>query len=218
MHHRLPALFALLSAFLLGCTPTPPVPQGPDCTALRCVALTFDGGPNGNTAQILDILARTQAHATFFVIGKKVVEAPELVARMAAEGHEIGNHSYSHTPFPRLTEAQIKAELAATDAAISAATGGTTPRLIRLPYASSSPRVLALLPAAPVRWSIDTHDWEAQSAAEVIAATGRARAGSIILMHSFIGHTVRALPYILQSLQTRGFTLVTISQMQVGPA
>lgn len=217
MHLRLPALFTLLSALILGCTPAPPTPQGPDCTALRCVALTFDGGPNGNSAKILDILAGFHAHATFFVIGKQVVKAPELVARMAAEGHEIGNHSYSHPAFPRLSASQIEAELSATDAAISAAANGYTARLFRPPYGSISPRVLALLPNPPVLWDIDTHDWEAKSRAEIIRAAARAHPGNIILMHSFLGRTVGALPQILQTLTDKGFTFVTVSQMQAAP-
>jgi peptidoglycan/xylan/chitin deacetylase (PgdA/CDA1 family) len=188
--------------------------MGPDCTALRCVALTFDGGPNGNTARVLDILASYHAHATFFVIGKKVADGPALVARMAAEGHEIGNHGFSHTPFPRLSAAQIEAELTATNAAIAAAANGYTPHIFRPPYGSTSPRVEALLPYVPVLWNIDTHDWEAQNRSEIIRSASRARAGNIVLMHSFLGRTVGALPAILQSLTDKGFTFVTVSDLQ----
>ncbi len=213
MRLKLPALFYLLAAAFVGCTPLPPAPTGPDCSALRCVALTFDGGPNGNTAQVLDILASYHAHATFFVIGKKVANAPALVARMATEGHEIGNHGFSHTPFPRLSAAQIQTELSATNAAIAAAANGYIPQVFRPPYGSTSPRVAALLPYTPVLWDIDTRDWEAQSRAEIIRAASRARAGSIVLMHSFLGRTAGALPAILQILTDKGFTFVTVSEL-----
>lgn len=207
----LPALFI---GALFGCTPLPEAPTGPDCTALRCVALTFDGGPNGNSEPVLDILAAYQAHATFFLIGKNVGKAPEIVARMASAGHELGNHSWSHTPLPRLSEAQIIAEIESTNAAIAAASGGITPLVFRPPYGSYSPRVAAILPYAPILWNLDTNDWDAQSSAEIVRAAARARPGMIILMHSFVGHTVRALPRILQTLTDKGFTFVTVSELQ----
>lgn len=135
----------------------------------------------------MDILARNQAHATFFVIGNKVRAAPEVVARMVAEGHGVSNHSWSHTPL-----------------------------VFRPPYGSISPRVAAILPYTPTLWTTDTHDWEAQNRAEILRTAARTHPGSIIRMHSFIGLTVRALPQFLQTLSDRGFTFVTVSQLQGG--
>ncbi len=192
----------------------PVAPSGPDCTALRCVAITFDGGPTGNTAAILDILAENRAKATFFVIGKQVERQPELVARMAAEGHEIGNHSWSHVPFPRLSQAQILKELADTDAAIQIAANGYAPRVFRPPYGSYSPRVASIIADAPTYWDLDPNDWEITSSAEIAQQVQQARPGMIVLLHSFAGASLRALPSILQSFQTRGYTMVTVSELR----
>lgn len=133
---------------------------------------------------------------------------------MVEAGHEVGNHSWSHVPLPRLSEPQIRAEITATNQAVARATGGYTPVVFRPPYGSFSPRVAAIVPYAPIRWNLDSDDWEAQSSAEIIARVSRARAGMIILMHSFVGKSVRALPHIIRNLQAKGFTLVTVSQLQ----
>ena len=211
-----PGIWLILSAFVLQSCAGPvvePVVPPPDCAQLQCVALTFDGGPDGNTAEILDILVANGARATFFVIGKKVAEAPELVARMVAEGHEIGNHSWSHVPFPRLTEPQILAELATTNRAIAAAADGYEVKIFRPPFGSYSPRVAAIVPYAPVLWNVDANDWRQVSSAEIARQVGRAKPGMIILMHSFVGASVRALPEILRQFRARGFTLVTVSEL-----
>lgn len=215
MISRLPAFLLLyLSIALLGCSNLPPLPpEGPDCTVQRCLALTFDGGPDGNTAQILDILALHNATATFFLIGKKVASAPALVARIALEGHELGNHSWSHIPLPRLTEAQILADISATNTAIEAATNGIRPLVFRPPYGSSSPRVDQILPYDPVLWDLDSRDWDSKNRSAILREVGRARPGMILLFHSFVGATVRALPQVLQNFTDRGYTLVSVSQI-----
>lgn len=205
--------FLATALFALGCTPQPPMPAGPDCAVLACVALTFDGGPNGNTAQILDILARQHATATFFVIGKNISSAPELVARMVQDGHEVGNHGWSHVPLPRLSAAQIETEITATNQAIAAATGGVIPLVFRPPFGSYSPRVAAIVPYAPILWNLDSDDWEAPSSAYILQRVSRAHAGMVILMHGFVGKSVRALPQVIQRLEAKGLTLVTVSQL-----
>ena len=200
--------------FLQGCI-QPPVPAPvSECATIPCVAITFDGGPTGNTVRILDILAENDAKATFFVIGKQAVNAPELVARMAAEGHEIGNHSWSHVPFPRLSEAQIMAELENTNAAILAATGGYEVSIFRPPFGSYSPRVASIVPYAPVYWDLDPNDWESTSSAEIARLVGRAKPGMVVLLHSFSGASLRALPQIIKTFRARGFRMVTISELR----
>ncbi|MCF6272478.1 MAG: polysaccharide deacetylase family protein [Rhodobacteraceae bacterium] len=201
--------------FLQGCVePAPsPAPLAPDCSTLRCVALTLDGGPDGNTAKILDILAQNRAKVTFFVIGSQVSKAPELVKRMVDEGHEVGNHGWSHVPFPSLTELQIRAELANTNQAIFDASGGYEVQIFRPPYGSYSPRVAAIVSYNPVLWNLDPNDWEGGRSAEISRQVGMAQPGTIVLMHSFVAASVRALPDIIQQLRARGITLVTVSEL-----
>ncbi|MCF6273561.1 MAG: polysaccharide deacetylase family protein [Rhodobacteraceae bacterium] len=149
----------------------------------------------------------------FFVIGKNINSAPELVARMVQDEHEVGNHGWSHVPLPRLSAAQIETELTATNQAIAAATGGVIPLVFRPPFGSYSPRVAAIVPYAPSLWNLDSDDWEAPSSAYILQRVSRARPGSVILMHGCVGKSVRALPQIIQRLEAKGLTLVTVSQL-----
>src|ERR1043166_7250206 len=98
------------------------------------VAMTFDDGPSAKlTPRLLDLLAAHHIHATFFVIGQNVSENPEITARAAREGHEIGNHSWSHPNFAKMSTEGVRNQLRKTDEAIKSATGAS-PKLMRPPY------------------------------------------------------------------------------------
>lgn len=186
-------------------------------SATGCIALTFDDGPHPTfTPRLLQILAEEQAVATFFMVGQRVAQWPEIAAAVAASGHEIGNHSWSHTPFTQLGSEAILRELAATDAAIAAATSGP-PSIVRLPYDASSERVLALIDRPVIFWDIDTLDWDNHSAGRIgntIAA--HARSGSIILLHDIHSTTIAAVRPAIEALKARGFQFVTVSRLLSG--
>ena len=175
------------------------------------VALTFDDGPNPPyTGQILDILARYQVPATFFCVGLQARAHPADVARMAAAGHGLGNHTWSHPFLPDLSRAQLAEQLDRTDEAIAAA--GAGPGLFRPPYGSRSPDVLRWLGerGTPIAlWDVDPSDWARPGAALIAGRVlMRARPGTIILMHDGGGdraQTVAALPLIIEGLLDRGF-------------
>jgi len=175
------------------------------------VALTFDDGPNPPyTGQILDILARYQVPATFFCVGLQARAHPADVARMAAAGHGLGNHTWSHPFLPDLSRAQLTEQLDRTDEAIAAASAG--PVLFRPPYGSRSPDVLRWLGerGTPiVLWDVDPSDWARPGAALIAGRVlMRARPGTIILMHDGGGdrsQTVAALPLVIEGLLDRGF-------------
>src|SRR5207247_5030405 len=104
------------------------------------IAMTFDDGPSATlTPQLLDLLAARHIKATFFVIGENVAEHPEIVERAAREGHEIGNHSWSHPNFGKMSEESVRSQLRRTDDAIKNATG-KRPTLVRPPYGSITDR------------------------------------------------------------------------------
>jgi len=183
---------------------------------LACVALTFDDGPGDHTAALLDALAAKGVHATFFVLGTSVEQHPDVMVRMAAEGHTIGNHSWSHPKLTTLSPDQIAWQLEATRSAVHQLTG-VSPTFVRPPYGVSNATVRAVLAehgSAVVTWDVDTQDWLNR---DVEITTARAltdvEPGSIILMHDIRPTSVEAVLAIIDQLQAAGFTLVTIDEL-----
>lgn len=193
----------------------------------RKIALTFDDGPaEPFTAQILDLLRRHRARATFFCCGKNVDRLPDLVRRMRDEGHTVGNHTYSHPLFYLKGRKTIEAELDRTQDAIRKA-AGQSPILFRPPYGV---RWFGLFPAlrarglTDVQWSHTGYDWIPSNAPREIArrALARLRPGSIILLHDGreprpagavdASATVAALPAILESARESEFEFVPVDE------
>ena len=184
-----------------------------DCTIENCIALTFDDGPNQQfTPLVLDTLKQFDARASFFVIGNRVPAHPEIVRRAYKEGHDIGNHSWSHPLFTKLSPDQISQEFNATQQAITQA-GVPTPLLFRPPYGIRTPAALAAIPAPFILWNVDPHDW---SQKDVTALTQHilthARRGAVIVMHDTSASTVEALQRIVPELQ-KSYKLVTIRDL-----
>src|SRR5262245_13420434 len=185
----------------------------------RRIALTFDDGPHPvHTAPLLDALAELRAPATFFVVGRDVDANPELVARIAREGHELGNHTYRHRYLPLARSRSVEHELRATDRAIARA-AGVIPRIARPPWGRRSPRnvrVFQRLRKPLVLWDVHSFDWKGKPATEVAERVlARARPGSIILMHEARAGgetTIEAVRMLVPALRARGFELVTVSR------
>ncbi|HJP96320.1 MAG TPA: polysaccharide deacetylase family protein [Candidatus Saccharimonadales bacterium] len=174
------------------------------------VHLTFDDGPGAYTQQVLDILARYNVHATFYVIGKNVVAYPADVRRMAAEGQEIGNHSWSHANLATLSWSGVYQELSSTQIAVQQ-TAGVTPTKFRPPYGAVNNTVrnaAASLGLSVNLWSIDTVDWSQPGTNTIIrrALTGDHN-GSVILLHVLHAQTVNALPSIIEGIRAQGYTI-----------
>lgn len=195
-------------------TPTAPrrVPRPRvDCRKVRCVALTFDDGPWRHTGRLLDELAAADAPATFFLFGAKVSARRSLVRRMIADGHEVGNHTWSHPELTRLTLAQQRREVVRGANAIKAA-GVPRPRLVRPPFGAFNGNTRKL--GAPlINWDVDTLDWKYRNSASVIRRALKAKRGSIILMHDTLPTTVKAVPTLIRKLRARGFVLVTVGEL-----
>jgi peptidoglycan/xylan/chitin deacetylase (PgdA/CDA1 family) len=190
------------------------------------IALTFDDGPcPGYTEQILDILRRHDVKATFFVCGQNVERSPELLRRVQAEGHAIGNHGYSH-PFPFFrSRALFAREIDLTQEVIEKVTG-KRPRFFRPPFGA---RWLGLQPVLKARgmslvnWSDTGYDWKFDTEGIVRETLKTLGPGSIILLHD--GRrayspervdqrsTVKALPAILEGAVKAGFTFVTLEEL-----
>lgn len=182
------------------------------------VALTFDDGPSpANTPKILDILREHGAHATFFVAGENAVNNKKILARAAAEGHEIASHTYSHIKLTSSSNEKIDREMTRTGAIIEEAIG-RQPSLMRPPYGATNARIVDKMyndyGLTSVLWDVDTRDWQHPGVGTVIQrAVGNARSGSIILVHDIHASTLAAVEGIVTGLQARGFKLVTVSQL-----
>lgn len=189
----------------------------------KIIALTFDDVPDPRfTPQLLDVLQKYHVKATFFVVGSRAKKHPELVARMIREGHVVGNHSYSHPQFVKLTLNDFRSEIIRTENVLQAL-AGYKPRLIRPPYGDISEQQLRWAKARGyklVNWNVDSLDWRGLSKAQVrnniLSHAGK---GSIILQHGGGGRgsnlrgTIQALPEVITIMRKRGYTFVTVPQM-----
>ena len=188
-----------------------------DCRRAKCVALTFDGGPSPTTPRLLTILEQDHLHATFFLQGKgHIAKYPEIVRRIANEGHEIGNHTWNHRVLTRIDAADARLELTRTQDAIERITG-TKPVLMRPPEGRTNRQVAGIcreLGLAQVLWSVTAKDYETTDSAlitqRVLDQTHR---DGIILLHDLHKGTVPAVPGIIKALRQRGYTIVTVSQL-----
>jgi peptidoglycan-N-acetylglucosamine deacetylase len=190
-------------------------PAGPvDCRSVSCVALTFDDGPNPiTTTKVLDALDEANAPATFFVLGMQVPGNEVILKRMQLSGHEIGNHSWDHKDFTKLTPEQMRQQVDSTQAAIVAA-DVPAPTLFRPPYGSVNATVEQIVGMGVLLWNEDPHDWAAHTPEEVVAAVvGSAKPGAIIDLHDIYNLTANALPQIITDLRARGYKLVTVSEL-----
>lgn len=183
---------------------------------MREVALTFDDGPYGETTvQILDALKEQDVRATFFVVGKHVEARPDLVRRMLLDGHEVGNHTYSHPRLPELTLLQARDELNRCEAAFVAATGSHM-NLMRPPGMQYNGDVLRLaqdLGYVTIHGDVVAADYLPVDPEVIVARVMRqVDNGSVIVLHDS-PNTVQALPTILERLTARGYRFVTTTQM-----
>jgi peptidoglycan-N-acetylglucosamine deacetylase len=204
-------------------TPSPPPAPAPapeiDCRTAKCVALTFDDGPGPYTTKLLGMLAAHHAKATFFLIGGSIRGREAVVRRELAEGHAIGDHTWSHPQLSTLSDGAIRSQLVRTLGEIRRATGGTT-GIMRPPYGATNRRVGVVtrgLGLAQILWSVDTNDWRDRNSGIVAhRAISWAHRNDIILMHDIHPTTVNAVPRILDGLSKRGFTFVTIPELFAG--
>ena len=187
---------------------------GVDCA--NCVAITYDDGPGAETNRLLDKLKAKNAHASFMVIAPSAEQHPELLKRMKAEGHTIGNHTKSHRQLNTLSYEQVSQEIDAGNAAIKKATGQGT-RWVRPPYGATNATVDQATRDKGVSqalWDVDTVDWKDRNSDHVCSsAVQGARAGSIILMHDIHPTTVDAADCVIDGLRAKGLEPVSLDRL-----
>lgn len=201
---------------------------GPKDDGSKMIALTFDDGPDPTyTPRVLDVLKAKKAPASFFVVGVNVEEHPELITRAYAEGHSIGNHTYSHPNIATLTEESTTRQLSMTQRLIEHATGRST-TLFRPPYnADSEPQtpveITPILRAqnqnyVTVGERIDPRDWQPGITADQIVSEVLSEKdnGHIVLLHDAGGDrtaTIQALPKIIDTLRAQGYKFVSLPEL-----
>lgn len=191
-------------------------------TSQRVVALTFDDGPTPEAVdQVLSVLRERKVKATFFLIGGALEEHPELGRRIAQEGHELGNHSYSHERMVFKTPSFIRQEIERTDQLIRN-TGYQGPILFRPPYGKKLvllPYYLSKTHRKSIMWDIepDSNPDMARDANKIVAhVLSQARPGSIILLHVMYksgASSLSAVPGIIDGLRQKGYEFKTVSEL-----
>ena len=180
------------------------------------VALTFDDGPSPKyTPLLLDGLKERNVRATFFFLGKNVKENQELVQRMQAEGHLLGNHTYNHVQLNKIPETTARQEILKTNNEIYEATG-KYPEYMRPPYGAWKKNMELCVEMLPVFWDIDTLDWKSQNVDAILKAAGEEpEDGSIILMHDEYQTSVEAALLLIDRLKEKGYEFVTVDELIV---
>lgn len=192
--------------------------RGP--TDRRRVAITFDGHfEPGPVDRILETLQAHEVTATFFLTGRFARQYPETVRRIAAAGHEIGNHSDGHPELTKLDDARLLREIETAEADLVAQAGRAYRPYLRVPYGDRDVRVNRLLIQhgyLPVYWTLDSLDWKEDATADAVLDKVRARGlepGTIVLCHCGSEATARALPRMLVMYEQADLTVGTLSAL-----
>ena len=179
----------------------------------KLIALTFDDGPNYNTGKVLDVLAKYNVKATFFVLGSKAKDNKKILKRAYDSGMEIGNHTFNHLLLTKYKENVIKDEIDKTSSVIFEVTG-RYPKLLRPSYGVYNNIVKKIGNMPIIIWDIDTLDWKYHNSKRIASRViNKVKDGDIILMHDIYSATANSLNIIIPELQNRGYTFVTIPEL-----
>ncbi len=194
------------------------------------LALTYDDGPNDpHTLRLLEILARHNVQATFFVIGHFVAQRPDLAREIVNAGHAIGNHTFSHPNLIFCSEKQTRRELQQCQQALNDAVGQTG-ALFRPPFGGRRPGTLQIVRSLgfePIMWRVTGYDWKGRSAEYIeYKIRKQLRGGDVILLHdgshfafgSDRSQTVIATDRLIPWCKSQGYEFVTIPEMMASPA
>jgi peptidoglycan/xylan/chitin deacetylase (PgdA/CDA1 family) len=189
------------------------------------LALTYDDGPNDPyTGQLLDILARADIKATFFLIGRYVKQRPDIVRRLVDSGHAIGNHTWNHPNLIFCSPAETRRQLSDTQKAIEDACG-ITPTLFRPPFGARRPgtfQTARSLGLTPIMWNVTCYDWSAKSNESIERnARRQIHGGNVILLHdgshvafgSSRAHTVKATENLIREYRDQGYAFISIPEI-----
>lgn len=201
-----------------GCAPDGPAARQADgeaeIPAEKLIAVTFDDGPRRDTTErLLDGLRERGVSATFFLIGRQIAGNEDLVERMAAEGHQVGSHTWNHVRLLGVSRDTLRDEVERTEAALEELLGPGE-YWLRPPYGAVDEADRQLISVPMIKWSIDPRDWELLDAEQVTAAVlEHARPGQIILLHDIYPTSVDAALAAVDALQAQGYRFVTVAEL-----
>ena len=180
----------------------------------RYIALTFDDGPRrSTTTKLLDGLRERGASATFFLVGEQIEANRDLVKRMKAESHQVGNHTWSHVQLQGASKEVVSREIKETDDLLRQMLGEDT-YWLRPPYGKLDEAQKAQIPVPMVQWSVDSRDWESKNTEKILKTVlAQAKPNSIILMHDIYPTSVEAALKIVDALQKEGYWFVTVEEL-----
>jgi peptidoglycan-N-acetylglucosamine deacetylase len=189
------------------------------------IALTYDDGPNDpHTLRLLEVLAKYDARATFFLIGRYVEQRPDIAREVADAGHAIGNHSFTHPHLIFSTNSETRNQLERCQRAIANAVG-QSPKIFRPPFGGRRPgtfQIARSLGLEPVMWSITGFDWNVPRAERIVErVSARIRGGDVILLHDGShlamggdrAQTVIATEQLLERWKSKGYGFVSVQEM-----
>ncbi|HYK49480.1 MAG TPA: polysaccharide deacetylase family protein [Terriglobales bacterium] len=198
------------------------------------LALTYDDGPNDPyTARLLEVLAKHNVHATFFLIGSFVQQRPDIAREVVGAGHVVGNHTVTHPALTFKSNHEVRKELGGCERALTDAVGQHS-NLFRPPFGARRPAVLRIarqMGLEPVMWNVTGYDWSAPSVEHIEQkVTSKVRGGDVILLHdgrhrafgTDRSYTVMATDRLITRYKSEGYEFVTIAEMMkrnthVGP-
>lgn len=200
--------------------PSPRVFTRSGQSAKRAVTLTFDDGPHPDyTPRILEVLRSHEIPATFFVVGREAKKYPDILRKIVADGHTVGNHSFTHSSLPGFSQGEIESEIEMTEQAIESATHERS-EFFRPPYGEFNLGMLDIMTSrgyTPVLWNVDPSDWSQRTSGSIYGrVVAQVRPGSIILLHDGGGKqdaTVAALPRIITALKAGGYSFIRVEEM-----
>lgn len=177
------------------------------------VALTFDDGPNNRyTPQILKILRKYNAYATFFVIGKQIASREKVIETILNDGHQIGIHTFTHRNLTKLKDATIQEEINLSKEAL--APFSYQPTIVRPPYGAYNDHLIELIEEPLVLWTLDTRDWESLNTTKIVKMVkNKVKNGDIILFHDMYDTTVEAIDILVPFLIKEGYQLVRVDDL-----
>ena len=180
----------------------------------RRAALTFDDGPNAcYTPEVLEILKENEIPATFFLQGQCLAGNEEIVRRMHAEGHLIGNHGYRHIQMTKEEAEQACADIEQTEKLIQSITG-KRPEYLRPPYGDWNEQLECRVNLTTVLWNVDSLDWKFQNTDRIVRRVEKdVKDGDIILMHDLTEHSVSAALSFIDTMYAKGYEFCTVSEL-----
>ena len=231
MHRSIVTAAAAVAASAVGYQSMAPTGQwfGRTFTGLgrgsKQLALTYDDGPNDpHTLRLLEVLARHDVHATFFLIGRYVKQRPDIVRELVKAGHVIGNHTFTHPLLIFKSGRELRAQLENCERALADAVGEHS-NLFRPPFGGRRPAVLRIarqMTLEPIMWNVTGYDWNAPSAEHIERkVTSQVRGGDVILLHDG-GHrefgadrsfTITATDRLISRYKEEGYEFVTVPAM-----